>query len=197
MPPAWCCRCRSRESAAESSRDIDALAYAGDPQKRGLDVLCRAWAKSGGAARLVVAGIERERALRWLEGRGVTAPADIEWAGLLSREDWLASAARARLFVNASRREDYGISQLEALSAGAALVTVPSAGPYEALPIARRLAAELVDEDLAAALAAGLALDDAELRDYRKRALGELEPYRPAAVQATVAERVIPALGLA
>ncbi len=144
-----------------------------------------------------MAGIERERALRWLEGRGVTAPANIQWAGLLSREDWLASAARARLFVNASRREDYGISQLEALSAGAALVTVPSAGPYEALPIARRLAAGLVDEDLAAALAAGLALDDAELRDYRKRALGELEPYRPAAVQATVAERVIPALGLA
>ena len=92
--------------------------------------------------------------------------------GLLSREDWLASAARARLFVNASRVEDYGISQLEALSAGAALVTVPSAGPYEALPIARRLAAGLVDEDLAAALAAGLALDDAELRDYRERPRG-------------------------
>ena len=185
------------ESAGDGQRDIDVLAYAGDPHKRGLDVLCRAWSKSGGAARLVVAGIEREPALRWLERRGVGAPADVDWAGLLSREDWLATAGRARLFVNASRREDYGISQLEALSAGAAVVTVPSAGPYEALPIARRLAADLVAEDLAAALAAGLALDDGELRDYRRRAIDELEPYRPAAVQAVVAERVIPALGLA
>jgi glycosyltransferase involved in cell wall biosynthesis len=185
------------ESKGGSPRDIDALAYAGDPQKRGLDVLCRAWAKAGGAARLVVAGIDRERATEWLERRGLSAPADVEWAGLLSHEDWLATAGRARLFINASRREDYGISQLEALSAGAAVVTVPSAGPYEALPIARRLAAELVSDDLAAALAAGLALDDAELRDYRGRALAELEPYRPPAVQAVVAERVIPALGLA
>ena len=184
------------ESPSEGSRDIDALAYAGDPHKRGLDVLCRAWAKAGGAGRLVVAGIERERALRWLSGRGVSAPADVEWAGLLSRDDWLASVGRARLFLNASRREDYGISQLEALSAGAAVVTVPSAGPYEALPIARRLAADLVSDDLATALLAGLALGDGELRDYRKRALEELEPYRPAAVQAVVAERVIPALGI-
>lgn len=185
------------ESAGKSSRDIDALAYAGDPHKRGLDVLCRAWAKSGAGRRLVVAGIERERALRWLEGRGAGVPPEIEWAGLLSREDWLAYAGRARLFVNASRREDYGISQLEALSAGAAVVTVPSPGPYEALPIARRLAADLVKDDLATALAAGLALDDAELGDYRKRAARELEPYRPAAVQAAVTERVIPALRLA
>ena len=178
------------------ARDIDAVAYAGDPQKRGLDILCRAWAKSGGAARLVVGGIERERALGWLESRGVSAPDDIEWAGLLPRDEWLATVARARLFVNASRWEDYGISQLEALSAGAALVTLPSAGPYEALPIARRLAAELVSEDLAAALAAGLALGDSELERYREAALRELEPYRPTAVQAVVAERVIPALGL-
>jgi glycosyltransferase involved in cell wall biosynthesis len=184
------------EAGGVDARDIDALAYAGDPQKRGLDVLCRAWAKSGGAARLVVAGIERERAFHWLERRGVAAPADIDWVGLLSREDWLATAGRTRLFINASRREDYGISQLEALSAGAAVVTVPSTGPYEALPIARRLAADLVSDDLAAALAAGLELGDAELRDYRKRAACELEPYRPAAVQAVVAERVIPALGL-
>ena len=181
---------------AGDERDIDALAYAGDPHKRGLDVLCRAWAKSGGGARLVVGGIERARALGWLEGRGLSAPADIEWAGLLSRDEWLATVARARLFVNASRREDYGISQLEALSAGAALVTLPSAGPYEALPIARRLAAELVSEDLAAALAAGLKLGDSELERYREAALRDLEPYRPAAVQAVVAERVIPALGL-
>ena len=178
-------------------RDIDALAYAGDPKKRGLDLLCEAWAKAGAGARLVVGGIEAERGRRWLERRGVPEPTGVEWTGPLPREQWLATVQRARLFVNASRWEDYGLSQLEALSAGAALVTVPSAGPYEALPIARRLAPALVGEDLAAAIAAGLALAEAELDDYRRAAEDALAPYRPDAVQAVVAERVIPALGLA
>lgn len=185
------------ELSADGSRDIDVLAYAGDPHKRGLDVLCRAWGRSGGGARLVVGGIEPDRALRWLGRRRVVAPAAIEWTGVLSRDVWLETVRRARLFANASRREDYGISQLEALSAGAALVTVASTGPYEALPIARRLAPELVDEDLATALAAGLALGDPELQSYRQAAVAELKPYRPAAVQAVVDEQVIPALGLA
>jgi len=184
-------------SSQAGTRDVDALAYAGDPKKRGLDSLCLAWAQAGAGARLVIGGIERERALRWLGRRGVEEPAGVEWIGPVARDAWLETVQRARLFVNASRREDYGIAQLEALSAGAALVTVPSAGPYEALPLARRLAPGLVREDLAGALAAGLALADSELEDYRRAAAEELAPYRPAAVQALVAERVIPALGLA
>jgi glycosyltransferase involved in cell wall biosynthesis len=179
------------------ARDIDALAYAGDPKKRGLDVLCRAWARAGAGARLVVGGIEPERARRWLARKHVAEPDGVEWIGPVPREQWLETVERARLFVNASRREDYGLAQLEALSAGAALVTVPSAGPYEALPLARRLSPRLVGEDLADALAAGLALTDSELEAYRRAAATELAPYRPAAVQAVVEERVIPALGLA
>ena len=178
------------------TRDIDALAYAGDPEKRGLDALCFVWEQVGRGARLVVSGIEQERALRWLRRRGVHEPRGVEWAGMLSREDWLATVQRARLFINASRREDYGISQLEALSAGAALVTVPSPGPYEALPLARRLAPELVG-DLKQVVAAGLALPEARLEHYRGAAATELAPYRPSAVQALVTERVVPALGLA
>jgi hypothetical protein len=180
----------------DGARDIDALAYAGDPEKRGLDALCFVWAQAAGAARLVVGGIEREHALRWLARRGVPEPAGVEWAGVLSREDWLATVQRARLFVNASRREDYGISQLEALSAGAALVTVPSPGPYEALPLARRLGPDLVGEDLRTIIAAGLALAESDLEAYRRAAGEALEPYRPAAVQSVVTARVLPALGL-
>ena len=180
-----------------AARDIDALAYAGDPKKRGLDLLCRAWTQAGGGGRLVVGGIEAERARRWLARRGVPEPTGVEWTGPRARDQRLATVQRARVFVNASRWEDYGLSQLEALSAGAALVTVPSAGPYEALPIARRLAPGLVGEDLPAAMAAGLALTEAELDDYRRAAADALAPYRPAAVQALVSERVIPALGLA
>ena len=179
------------------ARDIDAIAYAGDPKKRGLDVLCGAWAKAGAGARLVVGGIEPERARRWLARKQVVEPDGVEWMGPVPRERWLERVQRARLFVNASRHEDYGLAQLEALSAGAALVTVRSPGPYEALPLARRLAPELVADDLASALAAGLAMAEQELDAYRGAAATELAPYRPAAVQAVVEERVIPALGLA
>lgn len=177
-------------------REIDAVAYAGDPKKRGLDVLCGAWAQAGAGARLVVGGIEPERARRWLARKRVAEPVGVEWMGPVPRERWLETVQRARLFVNASRREDYGLAQLEALSAGAALVTVPSPGAYEALPLAQRLAPQLVAKDLARAVAAGLAMAESELGAYRGAAVTELAPYRPAAVQAVVAERVIPALGL-
>jgi glycosyltransferase involved in cell wall biosynthesis len=101
--------------------------------------------------------------------------------------------------VNASRREDYGQSQLEALAAGTPLVTVPSPGAYEALPIARRLAPELVAADvtpsaLAAALRAGLALEDRE--GYARRAAEEMAPYRREAVLAVVRDELAPALHL-
>jgi glycosyltransferase involved in cell wall biosynthesis len=183
------------EIAGAASRDRDAIAYAGYPRKRGLDILCAAWARAARPGeRLVVGGVERERALRWLERCGVPEPPGIEWRGLLPREEWLALVGRARVFVNASRREDHGLAQLEALSAGCALVTVPSTGPYEALPLARELAPDLVSEDLDAALRAGLDLGDREA--YAARAHELLAPFRPEAVQRVVADEVLPALGI-
>ena len=184
---------------AAATRDIDALAYAGYAQKRGLDLLMTAWASvAKPGQRLVVAGIDGERGEGWLREHGIAVPAGVEWSGLLERAEWAALLGRARTFVNASRREDHGLSQLEALAAGAMLVTVPSAGAYEALPIARRLdprlvAAAIDSEALAAALSAGLAADRG---DYAARAARELEPYSPAAVRRVFEERVVPALGL-
>jgi len=183
------------EMAGAPERDIHAIAYAGYPQKRGLDLLCAAWARAARPVeRLVVGGVERARALRWLERCGVPEPAGVEWPGLLPREEWLALVGRAKVFVNASRREDYGLAQLEALSAGCALVTVPSPGPYEALPMARDLSPELVSEDLAAALRAGLDIADRDA--YAARARGLLAPFRPDAVQRVVAGELLPALGV-
>jgi glycosyltransferase involved in cell wall biosynthesis len=181
------------EPAAE--RDIDAIAYAGYPRKRGLDLLCAAWAKvARPGERLVVGGVEPDRAVSWLERCGVPEPPGVEWRGLVAREEWLRLVARSRVFVNASRREDHGLAQLEALSAGCALVTVPSPGPYEALPLARQLAPELVSEDLGSALHAGL--DLADPAGYAARARELLEPFRPAAVQRVVADELLPALGI-
>jgi glycosyltransferase involved in cell wall biosynthesis len=183
-------------------RDLDAVAYAGYPRKRGLDLLCAAWAVAGSPGRLVVGGLDRAKALRWLERCGVPEPPGVEWAGALPPEHWLDLVARARVFVNASRWEDHGLSQLEALSAGTPLVTVPSPGPFEALPLARRLDSRMVARStsvgaLAEALGAGLALDRSARADYAEHAGALLAPYRrPVALQ-TVAERVLPALGVA
>ena len=177
----------------------EVVAYAGWLWKRGIDVLCAAWNEAAPAGvRLVIGGADREAGRAWLARRGVPEPADVEWAGDVPHAEWLARVARARLFVNASRREDYGQSQLEALAAGTPLVTVPSPGAYEALPIARRLAPELVAAGLtpaalATSLRAGLQLRDRE--GYARRAAAELAPYQRDAVLAVVRDELAPALG--
>lgn len=187
--------------AAEPAADApDATAYAANPDKRGLDVLCAAWkAAAPEGARLVVGGIGREEALRWLGRRGVEAPAGVEFAGAVPRERWTALVAGSRAYVSAARFEDWGVAQMEALAAGTPLVTFPTAGPNAALPLAKQLRPELVARgytaaDLAAALRAGLALDDRARADYAARARPLLEPYSDAALRRVVAERVVPAL---
>lgn len=178
----------------------DAIAYAGNPQKRGLDLLCSAWAAARpGGARLLVGGIEAESAQRFLARSRVPVPAGVEWAGAVPRERWLALVAGARLFVNASRFEDWGIAQMEALAAGTPLATVATPGPNAALPLARRLSPALVApaldaEGLARALSAGLAMDGAARARYAAEAEPLLEPYGEEALRVLVAERVMPAL---
>ena len=183
-------------------RDIAAAAYAGYPRKRGLDLLCAAWAAARPAdGRLVVGGLDREKGVAWLRRCGVPEPPGVDWAGALPRDRWLETVARARLFVNASRWEDHGLAQLEALAAGAALVTVPSPGVYEALPIARSLAPALVAREVSAAaladaLRAGLELDDEALEGYAARARPALVRFSPEAVRRVLVEQVLPALGI-
>ena len=178
--------------AHAATRDITALAYAGNPHKRRLELLASAWAGMDG--RLVVGGISADDGRAWLARHGVAEPAGLEWAGIVPRAEWLALLGRARVFVQASRFEDHGIAPLEALSAGAKLVSVLTQGPYPALAMARELAPALVSDDLAGALRAGIALEDPT---YAERADALLAPHRPEALQRTVAERVLPALKLA
>jgi glycosyltransferase involved in cell wall biosynthesis len=181
-------------------RDIEACAYAGYPRKRGLELICAAWAAArppGG--RLVVGGTDRAKALRWLDRAGVPEPEGVEWPGMVDRDDWLATVARSRVLVNASRHEDYGVAQFEALAAGTPVVTVPSPGQFEALPLLRELAPELVTgavdaDQLAVALTTALAYDDARRAGYAQGAQRLLEPYRPAALRATIAGKVLPVL---
>ena len=187
--------------AAASRRDIDVLAYAGNPHKRGLGLLCSAWEHAGSPGRLVIGGIAAAEGREWLASHGVREPAGVEWAGVAPRQDWLALLGRARAFVNAARFEDHGLAPLEALSGGAVLITVPSPGPYPALAMARALAPDLVAAErsavaLADALRAGLARSEGERRDYAQRADSLLAPHRAQAISRTVADVVLPALGV-
>jgi hypothetical protein len=162
-------------------RDIAAVTYAADPWKKGLDRVLAAWsvARRDGEE-LVVAGTD--------------APVDAEGvrvAGRLDPAAYRALLRRARVFVTAPRREDYGLAQLEALADGCVLVTTPAPGPYAALPIAGSLDPRLVGDDLAGALRAAL---DSPRPGYAEAALAALAPYSPAAVDAVVAEELLPRL---
>jgi glycosyltransferase involved in cell wall biosynthesis len=192
------------EIAAAAERDIDAVAYAGYPRKRGLELLCAAWAAAGRGAggRFVIGGLDRAKGVRWLERHGEPEPAGVEWAGELPREEWLRLVARARVYANASRWEDFGLGPMEALAAGTPVATVPTPGSFEALPLARELAPGLVAHDMSAgalaeALRGALAMADAERRDYAARARELLAPYREERVLEALRSTVLPALGVA
>lgn len=165
----------------QTTRDVDVLAYARDPVKRRLDFILAAWARARRAGEtLVVAGIERS-----------PAPPGVRFVGRLAPDAYRALQRRARVFVTAPRREDFGITALEALADGAMLVTTPSPGAYPALALARALDPRLVSDDLVGALRC--ALDD-PLAGYADRAGTLLEPFGRAAVAATLSERVLPRL---
>jgi glycosyltransferase involved in cell wall biosynthesis len=186
--------------AGDSQRDPIAVAYAGNPEKKGLDIALRAWQVAAPPGwRLVVTGIEQETAQRFLRRRDVAEPEGVEWAGVLDRARYDQLIRRAAVFLAASRYEDYGLAQLEALAAGALLVTVASAGPYEALRAAQTLDSRLVAVDgtpagLARALAAALALDEQERIAYRERARDVIRPYSREALSERLRTDVLPAL---
>ncbi len=175
---------------APAERDIAAVTYAANPRKKGLDRVLAAWRSvRGPGERLAIAGIDRAG----LRANGIEAHDEqIDVVGTLAQRDYRALLRRARVFVCAPRREEYGLAQLEALAEGCRLVTTPAPGGYVALPIARELDARLVGEDLGAALRCALDAFDGE--DYQARAAGLVAPFTTAAVDRTVAEQLLPRL---
>jgi hypothetical protein len=177
------------------TRDIAAVTYAANPRKKGLDLVLSAWRQVRSELRtleraeLVVAGVSEEelRGMSWWRGR-----ADgVRVVGSLAPDEYRAYLRRARVFVCAPRREDYGIAQLEALADGCALVTTPAPGPYAALAIARALDPRLVCDDLVAGLRAAF---DGTLAGYAARAQEALVPYSRSAVDRLVAQELLPRL---
>jgi hypothetical protein len=179
-----------------NERDIAAITYAANPHKKGLDRVLAAWGavcerlSPEGPRELVVAGVS-ERELRHA-GVGLEGHTHVRVVGALPGAEYRALLRRARVFVCAPRREDYGIAQLEALADGCHLVSTPAPGPYAALPMARALDPRLVSEDLESALLAALLSDPP--RGYAQRALHLLAPFRRDAVDRLVAEEMLPRL---
>jgi hypothetical protein len=177
------------------TRDIAAITYAANPSKKGLDRVLSAWRRVRAARRpwaaeeLVVAGASAPE----LERAGLIVPneAGVRAVGSLATGEYRALLRRARVFVCAPRREDFGIAQLEALADGCLLVTNAAPGPYAALPIARTLDPRLVGEDLAGSLLT--ALDD-PATDYAERARVALAPFRREAIDRLVARELLPRL---
>jgi hypothetical protein len=164
------------------ARELAAVAYAGNPEKKRTGFILAQWeaARRPGET-LVVAGVER------LDG----SPGGVEVAGRLAPAEYRALLRRARAFVCAPVREDYGIAPLEALADGCQLVTTPAPGPYPALALARELDPRLVSEDLIRPLRTAL---DHPRPGYAQSARELLEPFTHAAVAQVLASRVLPAL---
>jgi hypothetical protein len=172
----------SPSGAVSTAREIAAVTYGANPEKRRLDLVLAAWSRAKRPGeKLVVAGLERYAPI----------PAGVELAGRMAPADYRALLRRARVFVTAPRREDYGIAALEALADGCLLVTTPAPGGYPALDLARQLDPRLVTDDLAGALR--LALDD-PVSGYSERAADLLVPFSRAAMDQTLAEDVLPRL---
>jgi hypothetical protein len=165
---------------SQPERDVAAVAYVPDPVKRRLDVLLAAWdAARREGEELVVTGVDG------------AAREGVRFAGRVATEEFRALLRRARLFVAAPAREDYGIAPLEALADGCMLVTTPAVGPYPAAAIARAIDPRLVTDDLATGIRT--ALDDPP-PDYAVRASAALAPYRREAIDRVVAEELLPRL---
>jgi hypothetical protein len=176
----------------EEDRDLAAVTYAADAEKKGLSRVLDAWSRARrDGEELVVAGTRGPGPMgTGPRGEG-PAGEGVRFAGLLAPDEFRALLRRARVYVTAPRREDYGLAQLEALADGAMLVTTEAPGPYAALPLARELDPRLVGDDLASALR--VALDDPR-DDYAEDARTALLPFRRGSVDALVMQELLPRL---
>ena len=177
------CTCRSTAPGVMAScrpgltRPFGVI-YAGAPGKKGLDIAIEAWRLAGIQHPLVVTGIERREARKYV---GNDPPKEIVFGGV-PRATHREIIRQSAVYVSASRREEYGTTQLEALADGVPLVAVPSRGLSEAVAIARRLRPDLVAKaisplSLAERVRTVFQLTTAELARYRADAASLMEQY--------------------
>jgi glycosyltransferase involved in cell wall biosynthesis len=182
------------------TRERAALCYAGNPEKKGLDLAVAAWAS---AARpdwpLYVTGIDAEAGQTFLRRRGLRAGENIVWCGRMEPGAHRELSARVEVHLAAARSDEFAGAQLEALVDGAVLVSVPSAGPIVPLALARQLDPSLVATEISAAALAtcverAFSLSSKEREAYRRRAADLMTPYTRTAFKRALSEHVLPSL---
>jgi hypothetical protein len=185
----------------DRAREPLVLAYTPEPWGKGLELICRAWSLIGGRddTRLLITGIEPDRAHHFLRRCGLALPAAAELTGRLAQPAFHELLDRARVFLSGARWEDFGLAPLEALDRGAVFVAAPGGGPCPALELTRALDGRFVASDaspeaLAAALSAALTCTDRELLQYREAALAALAPYRYQSNMTRLRDEVLPIL---
>jgi hypothetical protein len=174
--------------------------YAAQPWVKGLDVAARAWRLAGlDDHRLLVTGLDERQGRAYLQDRGVAAPPNMAFTGVIPKEDHRAAVRSARFYVSASHREGFGTAQLEAMVDGTPLVTVPSTGPCDAVALARSVQPNLVAEDVSAEalgrmLQIAVRMSAAALAAYREDVRRPLAAYSRAEFVRRLREVVVPAL---
>jgi glycosyltransferase involved in cell wall biosynthesis len=187
------------ERVAERREPV-VLCYAGSPRKKGLDYVAEAWRLANRAGhRLAIAGIDPDAGRRFLDDHGVAEPPDADWCGWLSPARFRELCETSAVFLGASRRDEYGTAQLQALAGGCLLVHSRVPGHCEPVELAERLDARLLAPPadpaaLATCLERALRRPSDERAAYVERARELLRDYTPEAFAATVRDRLVPAL---
>jgi len=207
-------------SGPAGERDIAAITYAANPDKKGLDRVLEAWLiESRAGEELVVAGLDERAGAEWL-GRATTAaraalavatnPRPVGAGGVAvapSRRVPTLGAGTVR-FAGLVPRDEYRAL----LQRSRAFLSAPRREDYgiaqlEALadgcvlvttlapgPYVAAPIARRIDNRLVGPRLAIRAALDAPRADYAERAAAALEPFSPAAVDRVVAEDLLPRL---
>lgn len=187
-------------SGPHEGHEALAVAYVPDPKAKGLDVVVDAWARAAvPGARLEIFAVEPDRAERHLRRHGQALPGSATVRGVVPAQEFRAALRRARVLVAGARWEDFGQAPLEALADGALLATVPTPGPFAALPLARELEPRLVAgavsaRALAESVRVAFALDPGEVQAVQGRAAELLAPLRGPALVSRLRHEVLPRL---
>jgi glycosyltransferase involved in cell wall biosynthesis len=181
-------------------REPIVICYAASPRKKGLDIIAEAWQRADRAGRrLLVAGLDEAAGRGFLAAQGVAEPPDLEWCGWLPPERFEALCRRADVFVGASRRDEYGTAQLQALAGGCLLVHTRVPGHCEPVALAAELDPALVappaaPDALARCVERAMRRSPVERAAYVSRSRELLRDYTPEAFAATFRDRLVPAL---
>lgn len=176
------------------------VVYAGKAaRKKGLDLAVAAWEASAATGSLVVTGAEPPAARRFLASAGVRPSPRLVFAGRVSASEHRALIREAAVYVSASRREEYGTTQMEALSDGVLVAAVPSLGAAEPVAVARLLPGDLVATEVSAdaltsVIDSALAMTETEREAYRDAAQAIMVGYRRDAFDRRIADEVVPVL---